>query len=125
VSSQDDWADRLAEAIASQLSESTLGAGENDRPGQALPIQVHSIKIKSPDVVEVIFSNYGDLDLKGVRIDSASVRLGPEWIRLSSVGEIALLLINLALLEPRSIDEFLPPDSAGVRWLPAHRWLEG
>jgi hypothetical protein len=113
VSSQDDWAARLAEAVASQLSERTN------------PVHLHSIKIKSPDVVEVIFSNYGALDLKGVRIDSASVRGGPERIRLSSIEEIAFDLITLAMLEPRSIDEFLPPDGAGVRWLPAHHWLVG
>ena len=112
MSATDDWAARLAAAIASQFARRTR------------PIHLHSIKIESPEVVEVIFSDLDDLDLKGVRIDSASVRLGSERVRLSSIDELAFDVITLAISEPRSIDEFLPPDSDGIRWLPLHRWLD-
>ena len=107
-----DWASRLAKAVASQLAE------------RAREVQVHSIRATSPEVVEVIYTDSLGTDLKGIRLDLGSVRSGPERIRESSIDELAFDLVLLGLCEPRPIDEFLPPDSDGIRWLPVHRWLD-
>jgi hypothetical protein len=107
-----DWAPCLATAIASKLAERTW------------EVRVRSVKVAARDVVEVIYTDSLDADPKGIRLDLGSVRLGPERIRALSIDELAFDLIYLGMCEPRSIEDFLPPDSDGVRWLPAHQWLE-
>ena len=142
-SDRSDWASRLAAAVASQVAEANKQAQDQPAapparhlqlgkwrrlvlgPGQPprLTVHVHSIKATSPEVVEVVYSDFTDTGLKGIRIDLGSARSGSERIRLSSIHELAFDLIHLGMLEPRSLDEFLPPDSNGVSWLPLHRWL--
>ena len=103
-------------------------------PGKRPSIPVHSVRATSPEVVEVIYSSrlvgpdgvthYTDPDLKGIRIDFASVQAASQPIRESSIDELASHLILLGIEEPRPLEEFLPPDSNGVRWLPLDRWLD-
>lgn len=106
-----DWATRLAAALTAQLSE------------RVTTFQVHAVEATSPDVVDVIYSDPDGVQLKGVRVDAATVHAGAERIKTSSVEELAFDVITLGMGEPRSEDEFLPPDHRGIRWLPAHRWL--
>jgi hypothetical protein len=110
VTNQSNWSAQLAAAIASQCE------GEPE-------VHLKSADAKSADVVEVIYSLASDSSLRGVRIDAASLQSGPELLRLRIVGELAFYVLHIAMLEPRSIDEFMPPDASGVRWLPMSCWL--
>jgi hypothetical protein len=49
---------------------------------------------------------------------------GPERIRDSTIEELAFDLILLGVCEPRSMNEFLPPDDNGIAWMPTDRWLD-
>lgn len=115
MSDRSDWASRLAAAVASKFAETTEARDST--------VQLHSVRATSPEIVEVIYSDSMHVGLKGIQIDFASVRSGSEIFRESSVDELASNLINLGMLEPRPLEEFLPADTNGVRWLPLHRWL--
>ena len=112
MSNPSDWASRLAYAVAHILPESRSS------------VLVHSIKVLSSEAIEVIYSYSMDRDLRGIRIDSASVRSASERIRTKSIDELAFYLIHVGMDEPRPKDDFLPADSNGVRWLPLHQWLD-
>jgi hypothetical protein len=116
VSDRSDWAPRLAAAVAFRFAETT--------EARDTTVQLHSARATSPETVEIIYSDSMYVGLKGIRIDFAAVRAGSELFREASVDELALNLINLGMLEPRPLDEFLPADTNGVRWLPLRRWLE-
>ena len=108
-----DWAARLGFAVTSKLAT------------VATTIQLHSVKATAPELLEIIYSDSVDgiQYLKGLRLDLSTVKSAAEIVRSSSVEELALDLVYVGICEPRSIDEFLPPDSHGIRWLPAQRWL--
>jgi hypothetical protein len=88
--------------------------------------RLHSIAVVSPNEIAVIFSDSIDSEenVKGIRLNLRSVQLGPDRIRLSSIDELAFDLVYLGICEPRYMDEFLPADLQGIRWLPVDRWLE-
>jgi hypothetical protein len=110
VTNQSNWSAHLAAAIASQCEEEP-------------EVHLQSADAKSADVVEVIYSVASGPGLLGVRIDAASFQSGPELLRSRTVGELAFYVLHIAMLEPRSTDEFTPPDASGIRWLPMSRWL--
>jgi hypothetical protein len=107
-----DWASRVAGAIGLYLSRYKAEA------------HVLSVRAPTPDVVELIYAKSANGALRGVRMDSASIQSGPELLSESSIDELAFLVVHVAVLEPRSLEEFLPADGNGIRWLPMRRWMD-
>lgn len=107
-----NWALRLAAAI---------GEGLRAEPGV---VNVHSIRHTSPEEVEIVYSPVGDERLRGFRLGLAFFRSTPQRIQEMSVDQLAAYIVHTAILEPRSDDDFLPPDASGVRWLKLPEWVE-
>jgi hypothetical protein len=107
-----DWASRLAHLIERELAE---------RPAV---VHVHRVRATSREEVEVVYSDWTNTELRGFRISAPLVQSAPWRIRESSVGELAFDIRTTVIDEPRAPDDFLSPDTDGVRWLPWSRWLE-
>jgi hypothetical protein len=107
-----DWASRLARAIELELAESPAD------------VHVYWVRATSPEEVEVVYSDWTNTELRGFRISARLVQSAPWRIRESSVDELAFDIRTTVINEPRAADDFLSPDTNGVRWLPWSRWLE-
>lgn len=106
-----DWAARLVTAVLEQSAERTT------------ELQLRSVQAVAPDAVELIFFVPGDVNPRGVALDASFVESASERVRSSTIDELAFDVITLGILEPRTIEDFTPPDNKGVRWLPAQQWL--
>jgi hypothetical protein len=115
VTRHPDWASSLIEALRQRTQGEELSADG---------VQLHEITAISPEAVEVTYSQAGDTCLRGIRVDAASVRGGLGGMAELTFPELAFYLVYVGICEPRSIDEYSPADSDGVRWLPLEQWLE-
>ncbi len=109
---ENSWADRLASAVRDQMAKQ-----DADR-------EIHSVQAISDAAVEIVFSIPGERMLRGIRTDLSWVEAASGRIKGSSVEELAFNLVQLGVLEPRSIHELTAEDNAGVRWLATENWLE-
>ena len=107
-----DWAPRLVDAIERELAE---------RPAV---VHVHWVRATSPEEVEVVYSDWANTERLGFRLSASLVQSAPWRIRDSSIDELAFDIRTTVICEPRAPDNFLPPDTNGVRWLPWSQWLE-
>lgn len=107
-----DWSSQLATAVADRFAEGPL------------EVRLYSVAAVSPEVVEIIYSDPVDGETMGIRIDLTSVRSTGGRIGDSTVDELALELVFVGMCEPKSKDEFLPPDENGVSWLRLREWLD-
>lgn len=107
-----DWASRLVDAIELELAE---------RPAA---VHVHWVRATSPEEVEVVYSDWANTERLGFRISAPLVQSAPWRIRESSVDELAFDIRTTVICEPRAPDDFLSPDTNGVRWLPWSQWVE-
>ena len=107
-----DWASRLVDAIELELAASPAH------------VDVHWVRATSPEEVEVVYSDWTNTEPRGFRIRAPLVRSAPWRVRESTVDELAFDIRTTVINEPRAPDDFLSPDTNGVRWLPWSRWLE-
>ena len=87
-------------------------------------VELHSVRATSPEEVEVVYSDRVHMELRGFRISSEVVRSARSRIRDSSIDELAFDIVTTGVWEPRPSDDFLDPDTNGVRWLSIPGWLD-
>jgi len=107
-----DWADRLAAAVLVQMARENT-----DRV-------IHFARAASATIVEIVFSVPGEGALRGIRVDLSWVEAASGRLKGSTFEELAFNIVQLGVLEPRSIHEFTVEDTASVRWLSTENWLE-
>lgn len=107
-----DWASRLVDAIELCLAQ------------QPATVDVHWVRATSPEEVEVVYSDWTNTQRLGFHISAPLMQSAPERISKSSVDELAVDIRTTVICEPRALDDFLPPDTDRVRWLPWSQWLE-
>lgn len=108
------WAAQFADAVRAEFTQRA----------QQTEITLRSVEAVSLQAVEVVYAWPGEDTLRGIRLDLSSVERASERIRTSSVGELAFDVVLAGMMEPRAIEDFAEPDASGIRWLPAHEWLD-
>ena len=86
-------------------------------------VQVEAIRMVGSDTAEFVYRQPWDGKLRGLRLRTVDIESGSRLTE-HTTGEIAFLLVYVGILEPKSDDEFAPPDSDGISWVQSRDWLE-